>query len=408
MSIEPGHYSISKIIDQTALFFIVLAGFSIPISITATNTCFFMAAFLGIVSGRFFQNWQVVKHNPIVWSAVLFFLYTVIGLSWSIGPWGDRLAGIHKYAKLLYIPLFLPLFIDKIWRERAIFAFLLAVLITVIISYLKFFLGWHIGKYQPASFVFFTHIETGFLIAFAAYILAYYGWRLRGWKKIICWVGVVFFSFQEFFINNGRTGWVAYIGLLLLFAIQHFHLKGLILGAILMLLLLFSFYTISPTFHQTFNQSLQNIRQYEAGNVQSSLGYRLSFVDISWQLVKQKPVFGYGTGGFQTAYTLTPGVPNWRHLRTPHNEYLMTMVQLGIVGLLLLLLMFYIQLHSSFYLEDTRFLAQALLLAFLLSCAYNAFLYLSVSGHFYVFFTALCYAELYKIFERSFCNRQIS
>lgn len=377
---------------------VILSAFSIPVSITAANICIFSAALLCLLSGHFSRYWPTVKYNPIVWGVLVFMLYALIAVTWSIGPWTDRLAAVHKYGKLLYFPFLLPLFMDKSLREKAIGAFLLAVFITVIISYLKYFNGWQIGKYSAPSFVFFSHIETSFLVAFGTYLLAFYGWRATGWTKLFCWLSVLLFTVQEFFINNGRTGWVAYVCLLLLFTIQHFHWKGLLIGLGAFLLLFVAFYNISSTFNRTFNQSVQNIREYESGHVETSLGYRLSFVDVSLQLIKNRPIFGYGAGGFQTAYYLTSGVPNWKHLRTPHNEYLMTTVQLGMVGLVLLLFIFYQQAHCSFYLGKSGLMAQALLISFLFSCAYNSFLYTSVSGHVYVFFSALFYADLYQIF----------
>ena len=61
------------------------------------------------------------------------------------------------------------------------------------------------------------------------------------------------------------------------------------------LLLLVSFYYVSPTFQRTVKDSVENIQKFDAGNVETSLGYRLSFAKLSLHLIQERPVLGYGT-----------------------------------------------------------------------------------------------------------------
>ena len=87
-------------------------------------------------------------------------------------------------------------------------------------------------------------------------------------------------------------------------------------------------------------------------------------------------------------------MPGWKVLRTPHNEYLMILVEFGVVGLISILLFFYCQFRQSFRLGELSFFAQGLILAFMISSFYNAFLYSAVTGHFYVFFIALFFGSV--------------
>lgn len=380
---------------QASLLFLVLTGFFIPISITAMDVFMAAAAICAILSGHFRENYYDLKRNPIVLSLLAFVLITIIALTWSIAPWGDRLSALHKYSKLLYVPLLLPLCREEKWRDRTILGFLLGMLITVVISYLKALWNLPIPPYPDIpSFVFYTHIETGYLVAFATYLFAYYAWKKPKYRWI-CWLLVGLFTYQEFFINDGRTGWVAYLALLLLYAVHRIGWKGLVYGVLGAILLMISAYSISPTFKNTFIQSIESVEQYyHGGYINTSLGYRLSFIKLSWGLIKERPILGYGTGSFATAYRQSGGVEGWkRTLPTPHNEYLMVMVEFGLVGLFALFIIFYSLLKYSFKLGDMMYLAQALLLAFMISCCYNAFLYLTVSGHFFVLLTALFYGR---------------
>ncbi len=392
--LSPRVLTLRAYLSQACLFFMVLTGFFIPISITGTDICLATTAALGVLSGRFFTDISDLKKNPLVISSLWIMALVLIALAWSIAPWSDRWSAVHKYSKLLYIPLLLPLCREVKWRDRTIYAFLFAMLITVVISYLKAWAGLRFGSFPLyPSFVFYTHIETGFLVAFATYLLAYYAWKQPKWR-VVLWSLVLVFTYQEFFINDGRTGWLAYIVLLLLYAVHRIGWKGLFYGGVVAVVLISTCYYISPTFKNTFEESVESVNKYyKAGYVQTSLGYRLSFIKLSTNLIKEHPLLGYGTGSFATAYLDTKGIPGWKILRTPHNEYLMIMVEFGLLGLISLLLLFYYHFKMSFKINEMMYLGQALLLAFMASSWFNAFLYLSVSGHFFVFFTALFFSR---------------
>lgn len=402
MSIETQSRRLKGILnhlDPATHYFLVLTGFFVPLSITGTDICMALTAALGVISGRFLQHFAALKRSPLVWCTLWIVLLVVLAMTWSIAPWADRLSALHKYSKLLYIPLLLVVCTDPKWRDRTIQAFLLGVLVIVILSYLKAFCGLHIGSNPNPAFIFYTHIETSFLVAFAAYLAAVYAWKNPRWR-IGYIILVVLFSYQEFFINDGRTGWVAYLVLLILFAIQFTGWKGVLVGCAVALMMVVGFYYVSPTFKNMIGESVVEIEQYKQGHVETSLGYRLSFDSLSWRLVKERPILGYGTGSFATTYQLSGGVPGWQTLRTPHNEYLMVLVEFGLVGLISLLMLFFIQLRLSFQLGEMMFFAQGLVLVFMMSSCYNAFLYLSVSGHFYMLFTALFYGHLLHAKDR--------
>jgi O-antigen ligase len=382
----------NNLLDRSIQYLLVLTGFFIPLSITATDVGMALLAVFGLFSGRFVREFDHIKKNPVVWCALWFVLLVILAMSWSIAPWGERLSALHKYAKLLYIPFLLAVCTDAKWRDRAILAFLLGVLITVILSYLKAWTGLPIGSNPNPAFIFYTHIETGFLVAFGAYLLALLAWKTPRWR-IAYVILIILFSYQEFFINDGRTGWVAYLLLLVLFAIQKGGWKGMLLGIGGMAILLSTLFYTSRTFEKILTESTQEIVQYQQGYGQTSLGYRLSFNTLSWRLIKQAPILGYGTGSFKMAAKQLGGVTGWRLIKTPHNEYLMVAVEFGVVGLLSLLLLFAVQWIISFRLGDMQHFAQGLLLVFMVSSLYNAFLYLSVSGHFFVFFTALFFGQ---------------
>lgn len=383
----------SQIVDKATYFSLIMSAFCLPLSVSAAEILIPITAGLAILSGRFVRHFNMQKQSPIVWTVLWFLLLVILGLTWSSAPWADRLHALQKYSKLLYIPFLAVACIEVKWRDRAIMGYLAGVTITVIISYLRYLAGLHIGtRFDSPGAIFYSHIESSFFIAFACYLLAIYAWKKPRYR-ILCLILLAAFTYQEFFINDGRTGVMAYLLLLILFTVQITGWKGSLLGIAAIAVLAFMFSAVSPAFRDMLSRSTQDLKQYQHGQVETSLGYRLSFDSVSWQLFKKRMWLGYGTGSFGSVFQQSGGVPGMPRIDNPHNDYVMVSVEYGLVGLASLLLFFFTLIFYSFRLGEMRFFAQGLALAFMSSAFYNAFLYSAGVGHFYVLFIALFYGH---------------
>ena len=82
--------------------------------------------------------------------------------------------------------------------------------------------------------------------------------------------------------------------------------------------------------------------------------------------------------------------------RNPHNEYLLIAVQVGLVGLGLLLYLFYRQWRLAKMLPSSleRSLAHGLLLAIMSGCLFNSLLLDHTEGMLYGWMSGLLYAGL--------------
>lgn len=398
-----------------AYFSLVLCAFFSALSVTAMNIFITAAAILCLISGKFFSEWPLLKNNSIFWAILLLMALLFVGMFWSIAPPHDRWSALHKYGKLLYIPLLVPLCLDPIWRRRSINAFLCAMMLTVLLSYLKQFAGLDLGEESVSSWVFHGHIETSYFIAFATYIFAYRGAYEHRYRAGY-WLLTLLFSYQQFFINDSRTGWAVYFSLLLLFCLQSavilvgrkYSKNALMIyfacfrWLIYALLFIFSMIVVSYVFSFSFRENVseavyavvmtaQGTLPTDGHHYVSSSEFRMLFIKFSLDLAAQHPWLGLGTGAFQQAYRNSPGIPGWwgDELNNPHNEYLFMLVQMGIVGLLALLYFFFTLLRASFQRSEDNFLAQGFLFSFFVACCYNSFLYLTITGHFFVLFASL-------------------
>jgi O-antigen ligase len=101
-----------------------------------------------------------------------------------------------------------------------------------------------------------------------------------------------------------------------------------------------------------------------------------------------------GTGGFRGAYQRQIGNSQMVVTDNPHNQYLLTGVELGLVGLVGLAAWLIIQWRMAARLprRQERMLAYAMLLAITTGCLFNSFLADHSEGLFYVWTTALLFA----------------
>jgi O-antigen ligase len=107
-------------------------------------------------------------------------------------------------------------------------------------------------------------------------------------------------------------------------------------------------------------------------------------------------VLGHGTGSFTRAYAEKTKGQQALPTRNPHNEYLLIMVQLGLVGLAVLLYLFWTQWRLAPRLATPLewHLARGLVLAMAVGCLFNSWLLDHTEGLLYAWLTGLLLAGL--------------
>jgi O-antigen ligase len=107
-------------------------------------------------------------------------------------------------------------------------------------------------------------------------------------------------------------------------------------------------------------------------------------------LIKEKPLWGYGTGSFEIAQKPLIEGKNTQATGDPHNEYFLTAVQIGLVGCLVLLLLLIDPVVRSFKLlllkkQEKAFALQATVLFLVIGCFFNSWLLTSKPSHIFAF-----------------------
>jgi O-antigen ligase len=118
-------------------------------------------------------------------------------------------------------------------------------------------------------------------------------------------------------------------------------------------------------------------------------------------VIRKNPIIGIGTGDFPSEYKKINQIntPQLRTTTNPHNMYTLITMQLGLIGLVSMLSIFYYQIKLSFY-SSNKFIKDlgiALPLMFLVIMWSDSY----ILGHYttlvFVFFSSF----LYKDFEKS-------
>ena len=130
-------------------------------------------------------------------------------------------------------------------------------------------------------------------------------------------------------------------------------MKAGVLSILCLPLLFVAGYKGSPVFRDRIDQARLEIVNFKS-NPKTSVGLRLHYWRNSWWIIKRHPWFGVGTGDFYANYAqinlfVSPMMP---YTVNPHNQYLLTTVQLGFFGLVSMLALFVVQMYLAWRLDD--------------------------------------------------------
>ncbi|MGC1183444.1 O-antigen ligase family protein [Legionella sp.] len=389
--------SLEEISIMIAPFFIVLYVFSVPLSFSLKSIMSVLS--IGAIILTPYYRKQLLEAFNTLWgrTAVIFFVYLIIACLWSDAPYSMRLQVIDKYSKLIYLPIFAVVFINPKTRRSVFNSYFAIMLLTCLVSLLKQ-KGWIVfGNMMDSGEVFHNHIATGFMIALAVYFAAFlfFDVQINKWLRAYYLLMVVFGSYQIFFLNTGRTGYVIYGFLMSLLIVQKLSFKKALMGFMLFCSSLSLIYTLSPLMQSRTALLVNDIKSLHQ-HKDTSLGFRVQFHDYAHSLFKQHPIIGIGTGGFKYRFSQDHPIPEWnKRLNDPHSQYWLTLAEQGIIGIIFLLIFYATLFMTAFKLNnENKSLILGILLAFCIGSFSDTILCYSTAGSLLIIFCALGFGEL--------------
>jgi O-antigen ligase len=319
---------------------------------------------------------------------------------YSVGARGEVLHALGKAAVILLIPVLVSLRPGAEIRRRAIFAFLGAMGVTLLISTLLWadvVPGGGLIKGVPGDAeVFKKHITQSTLMAYAAFAVVLVARDAADRRlKILLGALAALAACNVIFMVQGRTGLLILAALLLYSLIRAFRWRGA-LAAFSTLAATGSVVYLSPgtVIHERIQTTIQQINDWRTGKPATADNMRPESWGNSLEIVRRHPVIGVGTGGFPSAYARQVKGTSMRALEQPENQYLLVAVQLGATGLIALLALFAAQWHFAGLLAtrtETE-LARGLVITFVVGCLFNSFLLDHTEALFYAWISGMLFS----------------
>lgn len=386
--------------DTLAKWCAIPIGFTLPISTAADNILLYLALLALLLGGHYRHKLHAIRANPVAIATVLLVCGLLLGGLYGAASWGDAQHYWRKYAPLVSIILLIPLFVEKSSREYALIGFMLAMGLTLLLSCV-IATGWFAERawFQGTvdnAFVFKLHITQNVFMAFFAYMLALKAWQAVHWKPRLAFGLVALLAaYNVLFMVQGRTGYVVLAVLLTYFCFRLLRWKGLLLAGLIGLGVASLGYFVSTNLHERVNLVVQEIAEWKPGHdTTSSAGLRMDYYTNSLKIIRDHPILGVGTGGFALAYAEkikgTQSAPS----NNPHNQYLLITVQLGLVGLLLLLYLFFQQWRTAAWLPTAfeQDMARGVLLTIMSGSLLNSLLLDHAEAMFFAWMSGVLFA----------------
>ena len=177
-----------------------------------------------------------------------------------------------------------------------------------------------------------AHIAYSLLLTTGMLIASFYFARAEGPKQRAVYGAALLLYFVTMGFTGGRSGYLALIVLSPLLVhnlVGRRHIFKIAVLSIATVSLLFT----SPVVRSRFAKAAEDIQLYRQGIVNTSLGLRFHMWQISLNDIRENPILGLGTGGFERSWELHKGdnsLPSHNH---PHNSFLYMTVSYGIIGL---------------------------------------------------------------------------
>jgi O-antigen ligase len=382
-------------------YLLIAFAFALPISVAITNLIAALVFIIWILRGTFKSDFNYLKNNKFVLAIMAFLSLHYVGFLWTEDVyWGAYV--FKKELKFLLLPIFM-LFVKREHIRYYIYAFLLAMTLSEIVSYSIWFELIPPFKsatvYDPTPFM--SHIHYNPFLTIAIYLLLYrvlFDKVTDNKEKILYILFIVSMSINMF-ITGGRAGQVIYFLMLIIVLFQYFNrylLKAFILSLVLVPSIFFISYNSSDIFKNRIDLIAKEIKSVDV-NPNTSIGTRITYIKYSWEIIKNNPIIGVGTGDFKKEFELLHKKynPTMKFYVHPHNMYLLVLGQFGIFGLLSLLSIFYFAIKfslnsSNLFIKRFGFTLPILIMVIMLS---DSYLFSHYTTLLFIFFSAILYKD---------------
>lgn len=340
------------------LFWAFAAAFAVMPLGTSPPTLFgLLALAIWIFSARALVQAPLLIRQRWLWPVFLMMALPWIGLIYSPDRSGLGMEYAQKTYYWLYALAIASISPEKTRARYLIVAFLAGLAFNAFFGALQF-AGLYPLKSNVASGLgrgystLSAYLVTGMLIG------SFFFKKAQNWKVKSGLILLVTAYFFHLVILFGRTGYLTFMVMSPLMVRNFFH-RARIWKITAVCLLLAGAMFLSPVVRERTALTVQSIKYHLSAAPDKAWGRqytphqdRLFMWYQAARLFYQHPLFGLGTGGYQSQVKASnpPGTPLMAH---PHNDILYMAVSYGVMGLLAFLWLFTIMLRTAWPRRDT-------------------------------------------------------
>lgn len=392
-----------------------LLGLSFPLSIASMNIFFYLITLSGIVYFFLSDKYLLRQCSKQLFSNRLYLLVLLWSILILLSTFYSSGENPLMYAKkyMRYIPigivsLTIILFMQHKTDVREAFwrGFVIALLLVFTLGVFNKLTG-GLTALSQAGYLRELYLPNNYFmtIGYFPHSLFYAVFFAYGINEIIrkqnkfgflfCAIGL----FEVFVVSQQRTGYVTFlvVTIWLVYTLIPSYRKKIAILALLVAFLTTVMVTENKVSHRInnafneFSTCFTTITQHRddvqklGHDCYSSNGLRMLFAVDAVQQIKQSWLYGHGVGALDVA-TLDATSDGYKLGRSsnPHNEYLMQGIQLGIIGIGLLLTIFYLAFRYALKADDQlQYFYAGVVLMYIAACCFNSFLLDAMEGTFF-------------------------
>lgn len=277
----------------------------------------------------------------MTWWILLAMVWMSLSFLWTESSSADALAGWGRHSRILW---FIPVLYLLRSPEQSLLTlkWFVAGMVVMMLSSWALVAGlpvpWASAKELPSlGIVHGSTLEQPVLLTFLAVVLWFMRahWPQGHWRWVP--IGILLLTvLNVFFVMTGRSGFLVmlvFISMAVWWQLPK-RWRWLVVGLPFVLAALMM--VLSPRFQTRTTEVVKDVLSYRQGSIETSQAQRLDYWHRSLLVFQEKPLIGHGVGSWRMNYHRLGGMqadaPS-----NPHQQYLLWLVEAGVVGCILFL-----------------------------------------------------------------------
>ncbi len=339
--------------DRVTLASLVLFALLLPFSKAAISFFSIWLPLLLVARRNYTHTLQSLRSTPIFFLFGLFFTYFFLTILWST----NFAAGLDQIRKYSYIFILIPVLYCLMRRDWIVYiyaALMFSLSVSAALSLGHYFEWWSIkGAPSLNSSPWMNSIHYSVFMAILSIFSCYMLFFVKTDKRLkLLFLFVLVLGIGALLLSTGRTGQLGFVVALLVLCFLKYkdNLKYLILAMSSLVVLMAGAYLLVSPFQKRVEQGVGDLKVlHQKGDFNTSWGLRVGFWVVGYEIFKESPFFGAGIGDYMVAARkvldeqdlVNKRAKNFLSTSHFHNQYLMFLVQGGLVALGLFLMLLY-------------------------------------------------------------------